>query len=330
MDLQYAYANARIRAMEAKLLREQNIRDMMNVKSMAEVIALLEETAYKPALIRASTKHAGVDAVLYGLQDDLRVTLEKLASIIPKSARPAYIAVTAEWQANDIKNIILAKAHGVEAVYQDSDLVSKVLLKKLSKAKNIDEVFDILKASVYSAEISAVEDEFRKEKDFRLLLKAVDNHYYVGLAKLLKGDIDAVTKRLITGKIALANALIITRMKRDGLSKDAIARELIPLRLSAREKELLEAKDLATCIEILKRDGLGEDAVTLAEVEIALQKKFTERTLSMLRSSVMSFGVVLGYVYLKQTETDNLKKIALGKEFGIEEEMAKTVYAINK
>ena len=336
MDVRnYAYANARIKAMEAKLLREQRVRELMQVKTMPEVIALLEETAYKDALVKASTKHSGVDVVLYGLQDDFDATIEKLSGIVPPVSKAAFDAVTADWEAAEVKNAILCKAQGTEVPKGRGRPSS--LWKKISKARNLDEAFDILATSVYSPEIMQVEGEFRKTKDFRLLLKAIDNHYYSGLAKLFKIAKDETSIRLLRDKISLANALIIMRMKRDSLTREQIERELIPFPLSKRELELIDAKDLKACVEVMRRHGLPEDVAkeceascSLSYLELQLQKQFTDKTLRLLRLSVLSFGVVLGYLYLKQTEVDNIKKIALGKAFGIEDEMQKAVYAINK
>ncbi|MBI5635569.1 V-type ATPase subunit, partial [Candidatus Micrarchaeota archaeon] len=58
VDSSFGYANARIKAMKAKLFDVDKMRELSAVKTLPEVIELLEESVYKKEFVDASVKHS--------------------------------------------------------------------------------------------------------------------------------------------------------------------------------------------------------------------------------------------------------------------------------
>ena len=86
MDVSFGYCNARVKAMETRLLPEPVFRELKQVKSLSEVTQVLEQTSYKESLVDASVKYSGAELVLKGLQKDFLSTLVKVRKMLPKKA----------------------------------------------------------------------------------------------------------------------------------------------------------------------------------------------------------------------------------------------------
>jgi V/A-type H+-transporting ATPase subunit C len=132
-------------------------------------------------------------------------------------------------------------------------------------------------------------------------------------------------RRILKKEIDAKNILIIERLKKRGFSPEKISNYLIRGGTMSRNfiRSIVEAKDLGAAISIAKskfrRLQLKEGEVTLSDLEIALEKALAaEKTLAFHRS-VLSVGVILGFLLLKEEELNNLRKIAKGKEYGIPE-----------
>ena len=70
MDLSYCYANARVKGMKSKLFSESKLRELLDVKSIAELVELLEESgSYREAFVSASTKYTGMELIARALKD---------------------------------------------------------------------------------------------------------------------------------------------------------------------------------------------------------------------------------------------------------------------
>ena len=67
----------------------------------------------------------------------------------------------------------------------------------------------------------------------------------------------------------------------------------------------------------------------LPVLEIALERKAVEKTLRLTRLGVLSFATAVGFVFLKNVEVSNLRKIAYANAFGLKQELGEYIFAIN-
>ena len=147
-------------------------------------------------------------------------------------------------------------------------------------------------------------------------------------------DIESV-RRIFKKEIDSKNIIIIERLKAKKISKKSIRNYLIPggtLDRSAID-DLIESDKLSETIKIskdrfrkLQLEWSAES--TLSDFEIALEKTIISEKLGLFNRSVLSIGVVLGFLLLKEEELNNLRKIAKAKEFNIPEDEVKRMLVV--
>ena len=88
----YGYSNARVKAMRTHLLTRAQLDEMSRVKSVPEIIEILERTHFKQDLVALSLKFSGVDLVRVALGKNAARTYCKLIRITPESGKGTVLA----------------------------------------------------------------------------------------------------------------------------------------------------------------------------------------------------------------------------------------------
>ncbi|MFH0818118.1 MAG: V-type ATPase subunit, partial [Candidatus Micrarchaeota archaeon] len=103
-------------------------------------------------------------------------------------------------------------------------------------------------------------------------------------------------------------------------------RELLKLAETKSQEEavrkLSHHYDLTGAFELYKKDG------SLVHFETALENLVAQKGVKALRRSMLSVGAIVGYIYLKNAEVGNIRKIVSAIEFGIPEEKLKEMLVI--
>jgi len=336
VDLGYAYANARVKGMKSNLLGSHVFRELMQVRTVDEVIALLEQTPYKKDLVEASRMRSGVQLVDVALSNNLARTIATMGRIMPKHASGLFSLLTADWDAQNIKLILSKKALGKEVA--ESELIgshgkAKLFLQKLAKAKNMKDAISIVTSGWGLKEFrismkNLVEKE--PEPDLRKLIAKIEEERARRLTVLSKKS-DRLTARIVEAQLALESVMAVMRLKREGVKDE----EKYVVYRNALVRKLLHTPDFEHCIkEIASAYQLPPEVAeksrnSLSLLEIALEKKTAERIMRWTRMSVLSFATAVGFVFLKNLEVSNLRKIAYASAFGLKEELKEYVFAIN-
>jgi V/A-type H+-transporting ATPase subunit C len=133
----------------------------------------------------------------------------------------------------------------------------------------------------------------------------------------------AAIREILKKEIDAKNIMIIERLKKHGVPKEKIADSLIKggTLSDALVSKLMDAKDLQAVIGLVKPKfhGLEPKGATLASLEIAFEKAIAAQKLLAFNRAMLSVGVIIGFLLLKEEEMNNLRKIAKGKEFNIPE-----------
>jgi len=323
--------------MKSRLLKESVVKEMLEVGSVNEVIELLEEDAvYKPFLVRLSSEYSGTELVSRALQENLAATLKKIYSFLPKKARAKFRLLSMELEIRDLKTIIAKKVLGLEVTKSDLVNVSEEnarLIEKMVKARDYSEAIAALQKSEYATAFpDSLVKTFEKTRDFRILASALNDYYSNFLARSLSEEKDAQVRKLLQDKIDYANAVLVLRLKKTGLSEKEITPRLT-LPLSRKVRRVLAGKSYLDCVSIAEKEFKvsipAQERESIARVEVALEKRFVESALRDFRLSVLSFGTVLGYYYLKAIELSNIQKIVYATDFGVKQELKDVIFAVN-
>ncbi|MEK6924510.1 MAG: V-type ATPase subunit [Candidatus Micrarchaeota archaeon] len=336
MDLAYAYANARVKAMTSKLLDRDAMRELLDVKSLPEFIELLEEGPYKPAFVAASTRYSGSELVKRALDDDLAVAAGKVYRIAPLKAKRMVARLLKDWEVNNVKKIIALRALGRGVSLQDLLVVGDGrLVEKLVAQQDLDGVLRSLMLTEYSGALGGALPHFRKSGDYRGLLGALDAYNCNALAAAAVEESDPQLKRFLERRISIINAVTALRLRKSGVTAGKTRPFIIPAPGQSFCEKMIVAKGLKEAAAIAsERLGipLPEEVVRhaaesgeLAQVEEVFQNQLLREARKTLRRSVLSPGVLAGYMYLKHEEVHSLRMIAYATQFEVKQDIRDSI-----
>jgi len=323
--------------MRSKLLSETRLRQLLEVKSIPEIIELLEETDYREDFVVQSAKHSGMELMMRALHENFKHSLQKLIRINPEEGKKALKLLLQEYEIQNINTIISAKAGEIPLSEMDLMVIEpqqQKFMEKLQSAKNVAEILKNLRKTEYGRAVKAAGSEFEKTQDFRFLTRALNTHYYTKLSRL-KPNRDDLLWKLIELRNGVRHLMVILRVKRANPGADSL--EYLPSREDRFFRELNKMNDfqkilqrvsqkyphLAVAIEeSLKRNSL-------IPIEIALEKKFIEEVMKLLKFAVLDFAAILGYLYLKELEVAAIRKIAYAKQYGFTDELKGMIFSFN-
>lgn len=323
MDLSYAYLNTRVKGMEARLLPEALFKQLLQVGSIDEMIALLEETKLKHAFVDASTRFHGISLVEEALNVELVDALKLIRRNLPKKDLPLFDLVESEFHALNLKKIVSAKALGKSVSMSDLIVFSNSFdYRPLLAASDLKALIPFLRLNrgFFNGKTKS------ESPDFRLVLKEIDREFYQKLS-WLSGRGDYKAKQIISARLELLNAMLVLRSKHLNIETNLFFKNHFI-------KSLSESVSLEDAVKkAIEKYGLTqeEQAVagkSLSFLEMVLERKLMSKVMRETRLSIMSFSSVLGFIYLKQVELGNIRKIAYAKLFAMPE-LNEFVFAIN-
>jgi V/A-type H+-transporting ATPase subunit C len=342
--LKYGYANSRVKAMKGLLLDRSSLDEMIRVRTVDGMIELLQRTTYRDDFLGEEGAYTGSQIVEMASAKNFSKTVGKILRFTPESDLPAVKALLRKWDILNMKTLIHAKMAGlgykdVKPYLFDVGGLPETDAERIMKAEG-DELFNELKKTELGKEMLSVSTaEFSKHmrmvfnnalKNMNMFVQAesiIDAYTYLfmdkGLAEVGGKEVKSI-RRILKKEIDEKNILIIERLKKYNFSKDEIKRYLIrggTLRTSFIDK-LIEAQDMQLTISLIKsrfRKLEVKESPSLVDLDMALEKALAAEKTAAFHRSILSVGVVLGFILLKETEMHNLRKIAKAKEFNIPE-----------
>ena len=218
----YIYPNARIRAKEAKLIKNDVFEEMVSMASLPEIISLLENTDYSRytqavSLERAEDMEAFVDRYMADLY-------REIAGIVPKKDLSLMKTLMAKWDARNLK-LIMRNVHLFETGRggkNDEDIIKLIvrspieaIIKNLMDARTMDEIATGLEGSAF--DMAAYIPQYRQTGSLSLLENALYKIVYEVMLKELPPN-EPEVKRYFSTMVDVRNLKILLRTKRDGMS----------------------------------------------------------------------------------------------------------------
>ncbi len=339
--LKYGYSNARVKAMKGLLLKPGVVEDLVRCSSIEAMIELLQRTPYKGDFDEGSVRYSGSELVELAAAKNFARTVEKLIRITPQSDKKVLQALLLKYDLLNLKTIMHAKVLGktydeVKPHLFPAGGLTEEEFKRIMKADGQHIFREIKRTVLGEAMLSQSTAQFSKAmwEKFNMALRSLDSfmqmetivdaYSYLLMDKALadSGSKDiAYIRRIMKREIDAKNVMIIERLKKHGKKK--IQENLIrggTINQMTINK-IIESKDIAQTINLIKPkfgslDLPGED---LTDLEIALEKSIARQKTIAFHRGMLSVGVIIGFMLLKEEEISNLRKIGKGKEFGISE-----------
>ncbi len=341
MDLAFGYANARVKGMKGNLLTAETIRGLFAIGTVNEYVDMLEKTAYKNSFVDASTRYEGIELALVGLRLEFDRTLSKLMRIIPQSSRAKAESLMSLWEIRPLTVVLAAKATGekLDESYVDLlDVKGKAKATALMKASTFEDALRQLGHIGYKELAAKALKSYSKTKDYKEALRMIGRYYYENLAEHAAKEPEEQVRNILHSELEYFNCTTALRMKNAGIAKEKILEELVRAKGGDLATKIANAETIGAAVEFVSDDLKGSQDVlsefkatgSISDVEIALEKKMFRKILSSTRISVLSLGTVLGFLYLKRREIENLRAIALSLSFPSREKLRRSVYSLHE
>ncbi len=348
--LKYGYANARVRGMKGLLLNQSTLEELIKVGTIEGMIELLQRTHYKGHFVKESVNYSGSQLIEMASGKSFIKAIEKIRKFTPSDSLPAVNALLQKWGLLNLKTMIHAKRLGksyadVKPYLFPVGGVTEDDLERIMDA-NEKEIFREIRHTELGADMLSTSTKHfskRMQETFTNALKStdmfiqletiMDAYIYMLMDKSLSEvggkEIDSI-RRILKLEIDAKNILIVERMKKHGYNLESIKANLIKggtLDSKFAEK-LVESKDVTATVSLIKskfrrfdiKEGIEN---SLVDLEIAIEKALAAEKVLAFNRSILSVGVILGFILIKQEEMNNLRKITKAKEFGIPEEDVK-------
>ncbi|MEM4554879.1 MAG: V-type ATPase subunit [Candidatus Anstonellaceae archaeon] len=351
----YGYANARVRAMRTTLLSRRQAEELLRIKTNAGIAEYLSRTPYREDFAGIPPGINDEERIEIAVSKNFARVAQKLLRITPKQAKQLMFALLGRYDVHNIKTILLARKLGksgqeTEMLLLPAGSIRMQELERMMSAKNADELYDAIKNTQFGKKFLA--SEFSKhltkaqiqhalqaqEGVLELLLAAIDSYYYsVVSSEIVPEDNDSkVVLELVQKEADAKNIMTIMRLKQGKADKREIMKMIVwggslpkkQLEKMIAAKDALEVAKLASDFfasqtgkeEFEKTQKKYEQDRRLSHFEVAFESSLARRSLRALRRSMMSVGTIAGFLFLKEEEMNNIRKIVRGKALGLSAE----------
>ncbi len=344
--MDYAYANARIRAMKGRLLPPSTLESLIAKPDLDTLIVELEKTAYREELEKAGIVSSGINKVELALRKNMVITFRTILRIMrgdedeEENGRHIRI-ILHRWDVQNIKTIlrgkkIQASPEEIVSCLIPAGELDEAALIELSKQADVKTVIDILATwgIEYARPLTRHLKEYTEKRDMALLESALDTFYYEHAFNLVKRgetDNDRIIRDFLITEIDVTNLKTVLKMVRDQVDPEEAERFLIKGSVGFPVEKLLSYIRLGNLEAVIKElagtpyhflAGIPERSITLgriSELEKELDRYLMKRGIRHFLGDPLGVAISLGYVWAKVHEVTNIRIIARGKMADVSE-----------
>ncbi len=334
--VRYGYSNTRVKAMEAKLIKSQEMQGIASAKSIQDILPVLIQTDYSQSLV----EYGGIDIahslIDYALSRNMASNLEKVIRITPAKKRHILKHVAGKWGIDNIRVAIEAKARGmpfeeVSKYIIDFGTYNNALIKEAMKEQDLAAMLTRLSKGVEAKPAKAALSAYASSKSVYDAIDALESEYYrsmQGIAHELRSMKEMRAAEIISMNMDMVNLLTLIKAKRHGLPFSEIEEGLLhggsiereTMRSAYAEPDLAAMLSRQHAFDLSKSIALYKEKKQLLPFEIEMRNKLFRTSLKYLRRSVLSLGAILAYVYLKEVEVFTLRILIKSKAYGLSSE----------
>ncbi|HHU90539.1 MAG TPA: V-type ATP synthase subunit C [Clostridiaceae bacterium] len=311
----YAYATARIRVRESKLLPLNRLERLFDITDSADAIKLLAEAGYSGQDPNAGKE--GTEDIERFLSSELKKTYDFIGEIVPD---PLVINLFKKrYDYLNAKLILKAEFLRIDVKETMSEL-GTIEPKNLAKMMTDRKFEDV--SEIFSQAVTAAEEAFNKTGDPQLIDFILDNASYAEMMADAEKSEDPVLIKLVNMLIDTANIRIFIRSKLLKKPEDFIRKAWI--KNGSFKEEMFEEmlkEGLNKLFSLLKDIGYDKLAIQLKEAAhnedgiSEIEKILDDYITLYLKESkyvVMGVSPVIGYLFFKETEIKNARLIITG------------------
>ena len=317
-EMAYAYATGRIRVLETRLLDQNKLARMVEASSVEEALKVLAETDYAGMVAELESIHDFENI----LQEEIRRTYLLVQKINPEAHFTDLISL--KYDLHNLK--VLLKAKYLEEAGDTLLIpVGTIPIDKL-RAMVAEDNFQELPAALRAA-VEQIAEEFVVSGDPQVIDLSLDRTLYAMLISTARELHSTFLEGLFVREADLTNIKTFLRVKRMGHDKEFLKKALLPYGYLPAD---LFVSLLDEPLEFLAdRLAMSDYAAVVSEGVREWQEKgnithFEKRADDLLTAYLQQgkrkpFGLepLIGYLYAKEIECQNIRIILVEKIYGL-------------
>jgi len=334
----YAYINARIRAMKSRLLDRAFLEKLMAEEQIHSIVGLLRGTDYGKHIEEALTLEVSeIAAVEEGIRRRLAQVYSGIYAMVTGAPKRLLGILLGRWDIYNIKTVLRGKFSGEppEEVLGSTVPVCRLtepLLKEMLKQPDIKAVVELLitwNSDYYPPLQASLSDVFATNSLTGMEI-ALDKFYFERSLGFLKRGLDDESTRMVMEslgrEIDILNILAALKIVANQIPQAERGGLFIPGGIEIKAEDFLSAASSRDLEEALGKFAHTSYRSVLAQakerfsgsaglpaVERLLDRNLIERGAGMFRRNPLSIAPVIGYLWLKLCETVNLRIVCRAK-----------------
>ncbi len=210
----YIYCNAKIRALEAGLIRKDKYKELIDAKSEMECISAMEDTDYGKYLTRVP-EPITAEKLEQALMDHIKDIAGKVLRSVPNEDKNIFKQYLKLWDVKNIKNILRGVWRSIPPEELEQNItpvgtLKESTLKALMESKNIDEAVSELESTEYGKVVSESFQEMAEDGTLLPIEAALDKH---ALEKLYTKAATSSDENLKVIQILIGTKADLTNLK---------------------------------------------------------------------------------------------------------------------
>ncbi|MFB6077104.1 MAG: V-type ATPase subunit, partial [Candidatus Nanohaloarchaea archaeon] len=209
----YAYTNARVRAMRGNLITDQEYRKLSKM-DLAEIAEFLENRGYREEIDELGADHRGAELIERAVRQNLAATYRKLMRISPE---PVQELLSLYYRAFDIENLKIVLRQVVRGGEGDIDRMitptprfDAETVDRLAGMDDPGQVLEAVTVEGFDGDLRGMVDD---PSDLAAVEDALDSYYYTNLVEQIDrvGVNSDLFREFLQLEAALTNISLILR-----------------------------------------------------------------------------------------------------------------------
>ncbi|HKT21433.1 MAG TPA: V-type ATPase subunit [Nitrososphaerales archaeon] len=353
VDAMYAYANARVKAMQSDLFSQAKFESLVSTKDFGELTHELNLTVYKDDLATLAVKYSGADLLEAAIHRHLVRISKSILLLTPDDAKDVVSLILGRWDIRNITLIITSKALGYplgqmtdvflvsSTDYPLGPMAGVLSLYELKELADMKDVAGVVTwaSKRYGGDFEVYLEKYRTDGDIGPLLLQLELTYLRKLILSVQGRSGADARVAAALKSYIDEKNIIALMK--GKQRGVVAQDMQKYMVeggnlsSSFLAEVYRGTNVEEIVDGIKQQYDLTEALPayrqegLVALENMLSRKIAQKSIASLRVAPPSLSSIVAYMMLKDLEIDNLVKIIRGKEYGVQDKEIRSslVYA---
>jgi ATP synthase A1 C subunit len=334
--MHYGYSSARVKAMESRLITNKTMQEIINARDASTIIEILFQGDYRKDLEEFGGLEIKGELIDFALSKNLAKNVAKLVQVSPTTERKLMRAIEGKWDLYNVKVAIESKDRGAsyDAIARyliDYGMYDSAFIRDLMREESIESMLGkCMINSPYRDILREALESYKKTRSAVDAVAAIDKFYYRTLGSVIIGlrVIDNSAARIIKMDIDMKNIILMIKAKRAGFKFSDISGGIIDsgnIAASELDQIFSGSRDITSMALQIKQYDLKPAADLYREgrssqlllFEIGLRNSIFGKSMSLLNHSILSFGAILAYAYMKEIEVFTLRVLINSKMYGL-------------